>query len=114
VNMSCSYFPQANATVAKAQEEVKTLKNRIADTRAAKEELARDLTMAQYEANIVAREYQEVGDSVRLLLCMVHASLVIGWCFYRRGGLVHLALRKDNEFHVYKSHFFWGCIKLPL
>eukprot|EP00983_Pelagomonas_calceolata_P014766 469047-Pelagomonas_calceolata.AAC.3 len=63
---------QAIATAAKAQEDLKILKNRMADTRAAKEDLQRELDMAQYEATIVADEYREVcngpANRVRVIL----------------------------------------------
>uniref|UniRef100_A0A7S3VJA0 Uncharacterized protein n=1 Tax=Dunaliella tertiolecta TaxID=3047 RepID=A0A7S3VJA0_DUNTE len=55
---------EAIATAAKAQEDLKILKNRMADTRAAKEDLQRELDMAQYEATIVADEYRELVQSV--------------------------------------------------
>ncbi|KAF5831051.1 hypothetical protein DUNSADRAFT_13662 [Dunaliella salina] len=55
---------EAIASAARAQEDLKTAKSRMADTRAAKDDLQRYLDTIQYEAALVADEYRELVQSV--------------------------------------------------
>jgi len=76
---------QANAALAKAQDDMKSMRSRLADARAAKEDLQRELDLALYEANMVADEYHVVCWSSK------HASFVV--CFRTTAPCLRVVIR---------------------